>query len=148
MWLQTAAAALLLASGILLLAPGPSSAASRAARRLVERTANTAVYLGERSERLLEDFRILSVVVSTAFEGRLDRMNDRVDDYRRLLERRRASEQRQKKSEDGSWAAPVSVAADDIPLNLKAVDLVTISAQSSPRASGPFAARTRRSERG
>jgi hypothetical protein len=31
-------------------------------------------------------------VIGTAFEGRLDRVNDRVDDYRRLLEKRRAAE--------------------------------------------------------
>jgi hypothetical protein len=37
------------------------------------------------------------VVVGAAFEGRLDRVNDRVEDYRRLLEKRKSTEQ--KKSE-------------------------------------------------
>jgi hypothetical protein len=32
---------------------------------------------------------VLRVVVATAFEGRVDRVNDRVDDYRKLLEQRR-----------------------------------------------------------
>jgi hypothetical protein len=33
------------------------------------------------------------VVVGAAVEGRLDRVSDRVEDYRRLLERRRETEQ-------------------------------------------------------
>jgi hypothetical protein len=33
------------------------------------------------------------VVVGAAIEGRLDRVSDRVEDYRRLLERRRETEQ-------------------------------------------------------
>ena len=43
------------------------------------------------------------VVISTAFEGRLDRVNDRVDDYRRLLEkrRRRTDEDSKKRASDG-----------------------------------------------
>ena len=49
------------------------------------------VYLDERKDRLVEDVRILRVVVGAAFEGRLDRVNDRVEDYRRLLERRRSA---------------------------------------------------------
>jgi hypothetical protein len=61
----------------------------RAANRVVERTVNAGAYLAERKDRLVEDFRLLRVVIGTAFEGRLDRVNDRVDDYRRLLERRR-----------------------------------------------------------
>ena len=43
----------------------------------------------ERKDRLVEDVRILGVVLGTAFEGRLDRVNERVEDYRRLLDRRR-----------------------------------------------------------
>jgi hypothetical protein len=60
--------------------------------RMAERTTNAAAYFAERTDRLVEDIRILRVVIGTAFEGRLDRMNDRVDDYRRLLEKRRAAE--------------------------------------------------------
>jgi len=60
--------------------------------RVAERTSNAAAYLAERKERLVEDIRILRVVIGTAFEGRLDRVNDQVDDYRRILEKRRAAE--------------------------------------------------------
>ena len=59
---------------------------------LGQRLSNATVYLVERKDRLVEDLRLLRVVVSTAFEGRLDRVNDRVDDYRRLLERRKKDE--------------------------------------------------------
>ena len=64
----------------------------------MDRTVNASVYILERKDRLVEDVRILRVVIGTAFEGRLDRMNDRVDDYRRLLEKRRADEEQAKKS--------------------------------------------------
>lgn len=74
--------------------------ASRQGTRLVERASNAGVYLMERKDRLIEDVRILRVVVSAAFEGRLDRVNDRVEDYRRLLERRRNAPE-PKKSRDG-----------------------------------------------
>jgi len=72
--------------------------ALRQGKHFVERASNTGVYVMERKDRLLEDVRILRVVVSAAFEGRLDRVNDRVEDYRRLLERRRNAPE-QKKSE-------------------------------------------------
>jgi hypothetical protein len=64
------------------------------AARIVDRTVNASAYILERKERLVEDVRLLRVVIGTAFEGRLDRMNDRVDDYRRLLEKRRANEEK------------------------------------------------------
>ena len=63
----------------------------RAANRVVQRTVTAGAYVAERKDRLVEDLRLLRVVIRTAFEGRLDRVNDRVDDYRRLLERRRGS---------------------------------------------------------
>jgi hypothetical protein len=96
-WLQTAAAGLaLIATGVLLLAIGPR-APGRAANRLVEGTMTAGVYIIEKKERLVEDFRLLKAVIGTAFEGRIDRMNDRVEDYRRLLERRRRDEPEEKK---------------------------------------------------
>ena len=96
-WLQTAAAGLaLIATGVLLLAVGPR-APGRAANRLVEGTVTAGVYIIEKKERLVEDFRLLKAVIGTAFEGRIDRMNDRVEDYRRLLERRRRDESDEKK---------------------------------------------------
>ena len=90
--LQILAASLALAvTGVVVLAAWPGA-------RIRERTANAGAYLSERKERVVEDFRLLRVVVSTAFEGRLDKVNDRMDDYRRLLEKRRAAEQDQKRS--------------------------------------------------
>jgi hypothetical protein len=76
----------------------------RQGARIVERASNAGVYLMERKDRLVEDVRILRVVVGAAFEGRLDRVNDRVEDYRRLLERRRNAPE-QKKSEAGAPGA-------------------------------------------
>ena len=62
----------------------------------MERASTAGVYLNERKDRLLEDVRILRVVVGAAFEGRLDRVNDRVEDYRRLLERRQSEEKKKR----------------------------------------------------
>jgi Putative zinc-finger len=90
--LQVLAASLALAvTGVVLLAAWPGA-------RVKERTINAGAYLWERKERAVEDFRFLRVVVSTAFEGRLDKVNDRMEDYRRLLGKRRATEQEQKRS--------------------------------------------------
>ena len=64
--LQVLAATLALAvTGVVFLAAWPSS-------RVKERTINAGAYLWERKDRVVEDFRLLRVVVSTAFEGRLD----------------------------------------------------------------------------
>ncbi len=105
-WLQAAAAGFaLIAAGAFLLMTGPE-APTRAATKLVDRTVTAGNFLLERKDRLVEDVRILGVVIGTAFEGRLDRMNDRVNDYRQLLERRRnASEEEKKRSTGG----PVSL---------------------------------------
>jgi hypothetical protein len=40
----------------------------------------------------MEDVRVLRVVIETAFEGRVEKVGERVEDYRKLLERRRAEE--------------------------------------------------------
>jgi hypothetical protein len=90
-WLLATAAGVAVAvtATVVLLSQHPSGPAQF---RMAERTSNAAAYLAERKDRLVEDIRILRVVIGTAFEGRLDRMNDRVDDYRRLLEKRRAAE--------------------------------------------------------
>lgn len=98
-WLQAAAAGVgLVIGGTLLLAAGPDGP-TRAATRLVDRTVNTGSYLLERSDRIVEDVRILGVVITTAFEGRLDRVNDRMDDYRKRLQRRRNTDEDSKKRE-------------------------------------------------
>jgi anti-sigma factor RsiW len=100
-WLQAAAAGFaLVAAGAFLLVTGPE-APTRAATRLVDRTVTAGSFLLERKDRLVEDVRILGVVIGTAFEGRLDRMNDRVNDYRQLLERRRSASEEEKKRSTG-----------------------------------------------
>ena len=72
----------------------------------MDRTVTAGSFLLERKDRLVEDVRILGVVIGTAFEGRLDRMNERVNDYRQLLERRRNASEEEKKRSTGS---PVSL---------------------------------------
>jgi anti-sigma factor RsiW len=100
-WLQAAAAGFaLVAAGAFLLVTGPE-APTRAATRLVDRTVTAGSFLLERKDRLVEDVRILGVVIGTAFEGRIDRMNDRVNDYRQLLERRRNASEEEKKRSTG-----------------------------------------------
>jgi hypothetical protein len=88
-WAQAAAAGFaLIALGAFLLVVGPERP-TRAAQRLVGQTVSVGTNLVETRDRLVEDVRILGVVLGTAFEGRLERINDRVEDYRRLLDRRR-----------------------------------------------------------
>jgi hypothetical protein len=53
----------------------------------------------ETRDRLVEDYHILRVLVGTVFEGRLDRVGQRVEDYRRLLERRNRPSAAPKKSD-------------------------------------------------
>jgi hypothetical protein len=101
------AAALAVAiTGAVLLAQSLVGPPARAANRVVVRTVNAGAYLAERKDRLVEDFRLLRVVIDTAFEGRLDRVNDRVDDYRRLLQRRRGVPAREEQSPDAKAPAP------------------------------------------
>jgi len=50
---------------------------------------------------------VLGVVLSTAFEGRIERVNERVNDYKRLLERRKATPQPEPKQ--GSETRPPGV---------------------------------------
>lgn len=113
---QAAAAVAAIAGSTLLFASrGP---VLRQGTRLVERASNAGVYLLERKDRLLEDVRILRVVVGAAFEGRLDRVNDRVEDYRRLLERRRNSpEQKQNEAEPTAPGPVAQASAGDIQPN-------------------------------
>lgn len=74
----------------------------RVAGRVKERTVNAAVYVQERTVRLVEDLRMLRVVIATAFEGRVERVNDRVDDYKRLLEKRRQHPPESRESQTGA----------------------------------------------
>jgi anti-sigma factor RsiW len=60
--------------------------------RLRARTVTAGAYLAERKDRLVEDWRLLRIVVGSAFEGRLDRVQERIEEYRRLREKRRQAE--------------------------------------------------------
>ena len=105
-WVQAAAAGFaLIALGTVLMVLGPERP-TRAAQRLVGQTLTAGSSLLEKKERLVEDVRILSVVLGTAFEGRLERVNDRVEDYRRLLDRRRPAPEGDSKSGSQSHAFP------------------------------------------
>jgi len=109
-WVQAAAAGFaLIALGTMLMVLGPEKP-SRAAHRLVSQTLIAGNQLIERKDRLFEDVRILGVVLTTAFEGRIDRVNERVEDYRRLLERRRATPPGEPKSSE-TPAEPVGLAS-------------------------------------
>ncbi len=105
-WVQAAAAGFaLIALGGMLMVVGPEKP-TRAAQRLVGQTVHAGNSLIERKDRLVEDVRVLGVVLSTAFEGRLDRVNERVEDYRRLIERRRPAPP-EDDSKRGSEALPL-----------------------------------------
>ncbi len=109
-WMQAAAAGFaLVALGVLLMVVGPE-ASTQAATRLVDRTVSAGSEILQRKDRMVEDVRVLGVVLTTAFEGRLERMNDRVEDYRQLLERRRAGEAEDSKRGSGISPRPVRVA--------------------------------------
>ncbi len=110
-WVQAAAAGFaLIALGTMLALVGPEKP-TRAAQRLVGQTVLAGNSLIERKDRLFEDVRILGVVLSTAFEGRLDRVNERVEDYRRLLEKRRGGADGESKRGSGTLSVPLGVAS-------------------------------------
>ncbi|HEY6547331.1 MAG TPA: zf-HC2 domain-containing protein [Vicinamibacteria bacterium] len=91
-WAQSLAAGLALVTVGLFLLTTRSEAPARAAANIVGATVNTGAYLAERKDRLMEDVRVLRVVIETAFEGRVETVGERVEDYRKLLERRRTDE--------------------------------------------------------
>lgn len=100
---QAAAAVLAMAvTGGVLAATGAQNA-TRLPLRVKERAVNAGAYIAERKDRLVENFRILRVVVGTAFGSRVDRLGDRVEDYRKLLEQRKSATPEPKKT-NGSRA--------------------------------------------
>lgn len=109
-WVQAAAAGFaLIALGTVLMVVGPEKP-TRAAQRLVGQTVTAGSSLLDRKDRLVEDVRILGVVLGTAFEGRIERVNERVEDYRRLLDRRRAAPEGDSKRGSGPLALPERLA--------------------------------------
>ena len=89
--LQAAAAIVMLVTGSFALAAGPDSEPIQRASRFLERTTNRFAALIQEKDQLVEDLRLIQVVIETALESRIDRVGDRVDDYRRLLEERRVN---------------------------------------------------------
>lgn len=109
-WVQAAAAGFaLIALGTVLMVVGPEKP-TRAAQRLVGQTVTAGSSLLDRKDRLVEDVRILGVVLGTAFEGRIERVNERVEDYRRMLDRRRAAPEGDSKRGSGPLALPERLA--------------------------------------
>ncbi len=100
------AAVLALALSTGLVAASGGKGALGTSGHLARRVSAVGMYVAEKKDRLFEDFRMLRVVVGTAFEGRVDRVNDRVEDYRRLLERRQqdAQMERSQQAPSGSPA--------------------------------------------
>jgi hypothetical protein len=92
-WVLATAAVLALALSTGLVAASGGKGPLGSTGRLAQRVSSVGMYVAEKKDHLVEDFRMLRVVVGTAFEGRVDRVNDRVEDYRRLLERRQRDAQ-------------------------------------------------------
>lgn len=108
-WVLATAAvlALALSTGLVTASGGKGSLGT--AGHIARRVSSVGIYVAEKKDRLFEDFRMLRVVVETAFEGRLDRVNDRVEDYRRLLERRQKDAQMERSQQaPGEEPAPAA----------------------------------------
>jgi predicted nucleic acid-binding protein len=124
--LQAAAAVLLVVTGVAGLVAGPDAGPSRAASRFVLRA---GVELRESRDRLVQSLKLLQVVVGTAFESRLDRMGDRVEDFRQLLEERRSREREPSEGDRGSDGGGARAVLEGEP----GVSRVRISSRSHPR---------------
>jgi hypothetical protein len=98
-----AAFAIALTAGLVMAAGSVPGTPTRS--RVAQRISDATVYVVERKERLVEDLRLLRVVIATAFEGRLDRVNERVDDYRRLIERRQTEQSKGDKKSEAAMGA-------------------------------------------
>ena len=116
-WAQSLAAGLALVTAGALLMTTRAEGPKRAASQIATATVSTGAFLAEHKDRLVEDVRVLKVVLETAFEGRVERVNERVEDYRKLLERRKPAapagepgQSETKKTNDGSDTFPNSPA--------------------------------------
>ena len=116
-WVLATAAvlALALSTGLVTASSGKGPLGSTG--RIARRVSSVGVYVAEKKDHLVEDFRMLRVVVGTAFEGRVDRVNDRVEDYRRLLERRQrdAQMERSQQAPSGSPLPSPRPGAQQVP---------------------------------
>lgn len=116
-WVLATAAvlALALSTGLVTASGGKGPLGSTG--QIARRVSSLGVYIAEKKDHLTEDFRMLRVVVGTAFEGRLDRVNDRVEDYRRLLERRQrdAQMERSQQPPSGSPSPSPRPGAQELP---------------------------------
>ncbi len=125
-WGVQAAAAVLavfVTGGVLLASGG----AAHLPTRVRDRAVNAGTYLAERKDRLVENFRILRVVVATAFGSRVDRLGDRVEDYKKRIEQKKTTAPEPKKT-NGSRAldhGPRFALGPRISPNLGAARLVT-----------------------
>jgi hypothetical protein len=88
------AAALAVAVGAGVLLATPRVEALRPSERLVARAEGARAFLVERKERLVGDLERFGVLLETALEMRLEDVQDRVDDYRRWLDRNPPEAQR------------------------------------------------------
>jgi hypothetical protein len=95
-----AALAVALSAGLFLVGASPGSTPAREVPFSVRLTEAKDALI-ETRDRFVEDYHILRVLVGTVFEGRLDRVGERVQDYRRLLERRQRPSPAPKKTEEG-----------------------------------------------
>ena len=116
-WAQSLAAGLALVTAGALLMTTRAEGPKRAASQIATATVSTGAFLAEHKDRLVEDVRVLKVVLETAFEGRVERVNERVEDYRKLLERRKPAapagepgQSETKKTNDGRDTFPNSPA--------------------------------------
>ena len=114
-WAQSLAAGLALVTVGALLMTTRAEGPKRAASQIATATVSTGAFLAEHKDRLVEDVRVLKVVLETAFEGRVERVNERVEDYRKLLERRKPAapagepgQSETKKTNDGRDTFPNS----------------------------------------
>jgi hypothetical protein len=90
--------------------------------RLAQRVSAVGIYIAEKKDRLAEDVRMLRGVVGTAFEGRVDRVSDRVEDYKKLLERRQREELLERGRQAPGAGAPAPSAPSAAPANPAGVE--------------------------
>lgn len=109
------------------------TAARRLSAQLLERGSTTSAYLREGKERLVDEVRLLNVVLGTAFEDNLERVGQRVEDYRRLLAPRPG------RSPGGAGETKPSSGANEIFSNRREARLV-------PQVGGPQDGPARRRE--